>query len=139
MATDFGKDVWATDSIRSGRLVTGVTLVAQAAYRRLITPRGTLLPFYGDDDDHDYGFDVAAYVGRSPKNAVAALPGLIRAELKKDDRIDEVTATVSITTDGPSTRLVISIACTTDDGPFTLVMAVADLTAELLGITERAA
>jgi hypothetical protein len=127
----YGADTWAVNGVRTGRLVTGKLLVAQALYRRLITPRGTL--FY----DTAYGFDLSEFVGEvGPELAAAAMPGRIRNELLKDDRVSSVDASVEVVTEGAETTLVVSITATLADSgeTFTLTLGVSSVTTELLNI-----
>jgi hypothetical protein len=134
MATGYGVDVSCLDELETGRLVRGVELVAQAAYRRLITPRGML---GGSDDAVAYGIDLAGYVGAIGYDAsVRALPGIIRNELLKDDRIADVSAKVTATRTGPATTLVVEIHCALYDAGenFTLTLSVSDVSSKLLGI-----
>jgi hypothetical protein len=129
---DFGKDTSCLTGLRTGRFVTGARLVAEAAYRRITTPRGTL---QGGEDEANYGIDLADLIGSATSpSAVAALPGQIQSELLKDERIASVTATVTSSTVGPSTTWTVSIEATTADGPFSLVLAVSGVTVELLGL-----
>jgi hypothetical protein len=51
----------------------------------------------------------------------ASLPGRIRSELTKDDRILSVDATVTRTVDGAAVSYDIRIECDTAEGPFALV------------------
>jgi len=134
MAIDFGVDVsCGPRGLRTGRLSRGVTLLAEAAFRRLTTPRGTLR---GGDEESIYGEDLTAYVGRTGNTTTtaASLPAIIRAELLKDERFSEVNASVIRTVNGPTVTFSIAIACATDAGPFTLKLAVDEVTTELLGI-----
>lgn len=136
MSEGFGIDIWATDALITGRLARGAAVVVQALYRRFITPRGTLRGITDDDPDFAYGFDVAAYVGAvGTATAIAALPGLMRAEAKKDDRIADVVFDVVATTDaaGLVTLLVTGAGVLADeDQPFALTLAVSDVTVSLL-------
>jgi hypothetical protein len=137
MATEFGKDISCTTSLRTGRFSTGVRLVAEAAFRRLITPRGMLA---GGEEEADYGLDLTELVGSAETDRdAAALPGRIESELKKDKRIESVTAEVTVSRNGPSTSLAVSIRGVTAEGPFTLQVAASDVTVELLGIETEAA
>lgn len=64
--------------------------IGEATIRRLTTPRGTL------PDDPDYGFDVRAYCNRGvSRQDLRDLGGLARAEATKDDRIEDVTVTLT--------------------------------------------
>jgi hypothetical protein len=131
--TDFGRDLSCTDSLRTARYVSGARLVAEAAYRRLITPRGALR---GGEEEATYGLDLVELVGSvaSPAEA-ASLAGRIEAELLKDDRIASVEVTVTPTTTGPATAYAVAIRATTDAGPFDLTLSVDDVTVESLGLS----
>lgn len=134
MTVDYGYDTSATDGIRSGRLVRGVRLVAEAAYRRLITPKGSLR---GGRDEQNYGEDLTAYVGSVDSRFVAAaLPGVIRAELLKDERIDSVDVAVTVEDLGAGARrYIVRISCAASNGEsFALTLAVSDVDTTLLGI-----
>lgn len=132
MATNFGRDTSCTTSLRTGRLVTGARLVAESAYRRLTTPRGMLR---GGEEELNFGLDLTEVIG-SVKTAAdaAALPGRIRAELKKDERIESVDVVVTETTSGPGRSFAVRVDALTAEGPFTLAIAVSEVTVELLGI-----
>jgi hypothetical protein len=132
--TDFGRDSSCTDSLKTGRLSSGPLLVAETAYRRLITPRGALR---GGEEEADFGLDLLGLIGDNAnvESLAASLPGQIRGELRKDERITGVSATVTYVTEGPATTFTISIACETGEGPFTLRVSVDEVTVELLGIT----
>lgn len=130
--TDFGKDTSCTDALRPGVIVSGARLVGEAAYRRLTTPRGMLR---GGDEEASYGFDVFELIGAvSSKSAIAAIPGRVRNELLKDERILNVEVTPTVRTDGPVTSILLEVRATTDDGPFTLTLTVDETSTELLGI-----
>lgn len=132
MASVFGTDTSCTTSLRTGRLVTGPRLVAEASYRRLTTPRGMLR---GGADEANYGLDLADEIGSTNIVATAAsLPGRISSELLKDERLDSVEVKVTTTTIGPSTTFYVSIEGQTAEGPFLLTLAVSDVTVSLLGI-----
>ena len=95
MSQGYGLDTWCMDRLQPGRYARGPSLVAQALYRRLITPRGTLR---GGDDESAYGLDVSGYVGAvGYQSALQALPGLVRGELLKDDRVGEVIVSATFT------------------------------------------
>lgn len=124
MTTDYGRDTSCTDDLRPGRIATGATLVAEACYRRLTTPRGRLI------DDPHYGLDVRALLQRGMTPAViASIPGQVRAELLKDPRVRSMSVRVSRPSD---TELVIDLDGATAAGPFRLVLSVGALTVELL-------
>lgn len=132
MTTNFGRDVSCTTSMRTGRFSTGVRAVAEAAFRRLRTPRGML---HGDEDEKNYGLDPLGLVGSVRTKAdEAALPGRISAELTKDERIETVTVRVLSTKVGPATHWKIYIDAETAEGPFSLQVGVDGVTVELLNI-----
>lgn len=133
MATDFGRDISCTTGLRSGRFASGIMLVAEAAYRRLTTPRGMLR---GGEAEENYGIDLTALIGRlSTKAVIASLPDRIRAELTKDERILTVETTIVETTAGEGLRsFEITIDAVTMEGPFSLQVVASDVTTELLGI-----
>ncbi|HXG69984.1 MAG TPA: hypothetical protein VNJ04_05145 [Gemmatimonadaceae bacterium] len=131
---DYGRDMSCTTSLKTGRFVSGVRLVAEACYRRLTTPRGTLR---GGEDESNYGLDLTAIIGRTDARSVeASLPGRIRSELEKDERIESVAVDMLVTTDAGRTTFGITVQCVTGEGPFELQLLASDVTVELLGITE---
>ncbi len=135
MATEFGKDTSCTDELRTGRYVTGLRLVAEACYRRLTTPRGTLR---GGEDEQNYGLDLAQFVGSTNPRAVeASLPGRIANELTKDGRVDSVEVDILTTTDAGLVTFAITVAVETAEGPFTLQVGIDDVTVSLLGFSEE--
>jgi len=67
--TEFGRDISCTTSLRTGRYSTGLRLVAEAAFRRLSTRRGTL---QGGVDEENYGLDLSSLIGSTATEADAA-------------------------------------------------------------------
>lgn len=134
MATDYGRDVSCTTSLRTGRLVSGRVLLAEAAFRRLTTPRGSLI---GNADEANYGIDLLDLIGQpDTRSLLVALPGQIRTELLKDERFIDVTVTVTRESQGPVVTYNISITIETDDGPFALRLSASEVDVQLLGIAE---
>lgn len=133
-ATGFGKDMSCTTGLRSRRTVRGLRLVAEAAFRRLITPRGSLR---GGVEEANYGIDLPAMVGEvASESQLAALPGQIKLELLKDDRITAVEVEVARKDVGPEVELTITIVIFTDEGQVTLTLEVSAVAAKILGIVE---
>lgn len=131
--TGFGTDTWCLNSLSTGRLAKGSALVAQAAFRRLTTPRGTLR---GGDEEDAYGFDVAGLVGDvGYDTAVAQIPGRVRAELLKDDRLTDVQVTATIINDrGKQTITIVVVGVLADETEdFTLTLSVDEVTVDLIG------
>lgn len=127
---DFGVDLdWRDDLNPTGRLVSGVELLGQAAFHRLRTPRGACL------DAPDDGLDLSEYLsnGMTPTE-IAAIPGEIRSELLKDERFLE--ADITFTQDSPDSFR-FKIVITPSAGPvFELVLAVADAAVKLISLSE---
>lgn len=130
----YGRAMWCTDQIRSGRYASGWRVVAQAYYRRLTTPRGTLR---GGEEESAYGFDVCGFVGAVGTTvALRALPAIVAAELAKDDRGTGVSCEAATATDANGlTSIVLTITATLADESedFTLTLAVTDTTVTILG------
>lgn len=118
--TEFGTDLsWTWDVDPAHRLVSGAELVAQACFRRLITPRGALL------DDPDYGLDLRAELSRAQtREYTASLPGRIEAELRKDPRVLAVAVEIEALAGFGNYEIAINGTCS--EGPFELVVGVAE-------------
>lgn len=96
-------------------------IVAQAAVRRLITPRGALL------DDADYGFDLRGYCNRGVTlEDLRTLQNRAEAEVLKDERLS--AAAINITIEYPSGLTVTGELTPADPSfePFAFVVAVTD-------------
>lgn len=112
--------------------MTGARLVAEAAYRRLTTPRGMLR---GGEEEAIYGIDLLDMIGAVASDAEAAtLGGRVKAELLKDERIVDCDVVVTLTRIGPAVEYVITITAETDAGPFDLTLGVDDVSVDLLGL-----
>jgi hypothetical protein len=137
MTTNYGRDTSCTDSLRTGRIVSGAMAIGEAAYRRLSTSRGTLR---GREEEANYGEDLAEFVGKQASPSTSAmLPAIIRNELDKDERILSTEVDVTTKQDGPSVTYLVAVSCTTAEGPFTLQMSVSNVRVSLLGITTQEA
>jgi phage baseplate assembly protein W len=125
----YGQDLSATKRLNYGRTVSSGELLAEAAYRRLITVRGTLL------DDPNYGLGLVRWLQTEYTPAMlAALPAIIRLELMKDPRLDSVNVEITSTRDASSAvamQVEITGAGVNGEG-FSLVLAVSDVTVDLL-------
>lgn len=135
MAVGYGTDIWAAESLFTGRLARGKNLVAQACYRRLITPRGMLR---GGPEEENYGLDLPGLVGRpNPARTAAMLPGMIRGELLKDDRIADVDVAVTYAQDlsGMATFNIKMTVLTYDESEsFDLTLEVSAASTKLVGL-----
>jgi hypothetical protein len=142
MATGYGTDTWCGGGLLTGRTARGVMSVALALYRRLITPRGTLRGVADEDDELNYGFDMASYVGKvGYEVSINALPGLVRGELMKDDRVLDVVATVTPVDNGDGTidlLVEVDVVLQDEGDEFAMTMSVDDAGTELLRVSEAA-
>lgn len=91
----------------------------------------------GGEEEQNFGLDLTELIGSASTPAdAAALPGRIRAELEKDERIESVTVIVVPFIDGAATTYNISVEAVTGEGPFTLTLAASAVSVDLLGIKE---
>lgn len=128
MTVDYGRDIWCTNAISPGRTATGATLVEQAIYRRFITRRGTVI------DAPSYGLDLRSFVqAKMTPSKLAAVPGMVRAEVEKDERILRGTVRVAATFDTDERVLTITgDGVLSTDEPFSFKLAVGEVTVQLL-------
>lgn len=122
-ASGYGIDLVCFDDLTPGLKETptdSTDSLAQDLYHRQCTPRGSL------PDDPDYGIDVLDLLHRGlTPDQLASLPLVVAAELRRDDRVSDVTVTASY--DG--TTLTLTELVTPADPeltPFTLLVSVAD-------------
>lgn len=126
MATDYGTDVsCVSDFSAESREVSGPANVAEALARRLTTPRGWLIR------NLDYGTDLREYLGIEYTSRVQSkIISETKAECLKDERVLAVSVSVdSFDTSGRTLSLRISV--TLADGPFTFVLTVSALDANI--------
>lgn len=126
---DFGTDIDFQNGLNPLLvLVSGTTNLGQALVHRLSTPRLSL--WY----DPDYGTDLRAYLNETLNNAKLAQARTdAQAECLKDERVLSCLATTTF--DRRTKTMGVSVTGQTKEGPFTLVLAVTDLTVELLQFT----
>ena len=128
MPTDFGTDVSTFvdgDLDPFFRVISGKRVVAEAIVRRWTTPQGGL--FF----DENFGRDVRDLLGQATSpQTLFALKTALTLQAEEDERVREATVDVSL--DPKTRRLVIRGEIETAEGPFTLVVAVTDLSVELL-------
>lgn len=130
----YGSDSWNDGTRRTGRMARGATVVIQALFRRGITPRGTLR---GGEEELNYGFDISGYIGAVGDDvALRSLPGQLRQEYMKDDRVLEVEIIPSIYTDAAkqtSIDLAVTGILADSEEPFAFTIRANSVTVELLG------
>lgn len=123
----YGTDVSTfPDLDPSFKALAGQRAVAEAVARRWITPLGTLVY------DADYGEDVRALLNAeidSPR--LQALRAALVGQALADERV--VAATVDLTTSGPTASKTLTLRgrITTATGPFSLVLTIDALNANL--------
>lgn len=128
MADAFGSDISCVAGLDPNfTLTSGAACVAQAIARRLTTPRGGL--FY----DPNYGTDVREILAaKIDRRRLEDWRARIETEVRKDDRVASVSASLVYL---PATGiLTIRIDGTLGTGPFTLTLAVTDLSVEIIPV-----
>lgn len=136
MSEGYGSDIWCIDSLAPGRTARDATVVVQALYRRVITPRGTLR---GGDEEEAYGLDLAGLVGSSASQIeLDSIPSKVIAEFEKDDRVEstEVSFTQATTTEGLTELTLTCVATLVDEEEdFTFTLLVTEVSVDLIGGT----
>ena len=111
------------------RLCWGRENLGNAQIRRLNSDEGCLASI---GDDPDYGYNLANHLNasydRSQPGALAAVGGRAKAEMEKDVRVEQ--AKTRIIAGGDS--LTVHAELLTENGPFSLVLGVGDLTVDRL-------
>lgn len=133
MTTGYGRDIYCDDRLRTGRLSSGIVTIGLAAYRRLITRRGTVR---GNRQPLNYGLALDEYVGLlGTEAAVALLPSVIRGELGKDDRIASIAIDIrseEIEPGGERVVVTVRITAHDEDGAFEFTVAATAAESQLL-------
>jgi phage baseplate assembly protein W len=128
--TALGSDIHAvTDLDGAFRVVSGRLAHAQAIARRLGTPRGDLERI---GDDPDYGTDLRAYVGADVgPRVVFEVQSAVEREALKDERTLSASAVATFAGDA----LMVALRLADADGPFSLTLAVSDVTVSVLKVS----
>lgn len=110
-----------TIDIAPGVQASGVDVLAQSLVRRQMTPRGSALDAPND------GIDVRTFikVGMT-QTEVSQIPGVIRNELLRDERVKTCTVTASFNQVTNTMTIVENIQSAA--GPFTLTLSVTSVT-----------
>ena len=137
--TGFGRDLSCGTVLSAGRVSSGRRLVAEAIVRRLVVPPGRLRKMVDSDDESEiYGLGLTELIGRRGfVGGLPDLPGRIRAELLKDDRLSDVVAEVFLEPSGAGSvnlRVIISVALHEESESFTLTLSVNDTSLSVLSI-----
>ena len=133
MTTVYGLDTWCLDALHPGRFASGITLVAQRCYHRLITPRGDLR---GGPDEANFGLDLAGMCGSADSAEKRAMvePRVIN-ELLKDPAVESVRCDAVTAVNAGRSTYTLTIDVITASGPFQLVLEASDVTVELVGLS----
>jgi len=100
---------------------TSIEALSQALYRRYITPRGALA------DDGDYGYDLRGLLNRGLTDTdLIAIASGIANEARKDDRVDNATATVAFTGKRAAEAKLSVTPLAPEAQPFTMTLALTD-------------
>jgi len=125
---EFGIDVSTfPDLDPQFRLVSGRRAIVEVVMRRFSTPHGALL------DDPDFGCDVREMLndGLTP-SVLYQWQHALQVEALKDERVFSAEVSFDTTRLISQGVLVIRVALADADGPFRFVLAVSDMTVELL-------
>lgn len=107
-------------------------LVAQAAYRSITTPRGSV------PDAPDYGIDLRSYLSRGlTTREIQQLEGVIALHIRKDDRIESVDVSVQVEDSAKAIRVAIDGVIALSSRTFSLVLGLSDAGALLEEMTAR--
>jgi hypothetical protein len=108
--------------------ISGTLAIAQCVARGLLMPRGRLIDIGGDPR---HGFYLRGYLSaRITPRVLAEIKMGVQREALLDERVH--TATATVTYDAAAHKITIHLIGTSDEGPFELVLAVGQLTTELL-------
>lgn len=113
----YGSDIWfGENGLVPGKLARGVRAVAQWQHRCLTTRRGTLR---GGQEELAWGYDLSDLIGAvGYPAALAAIPGIVRSQLSKDERVSsvDVQATMAEASDGTIAITLVTASTLTESG-----------------------
>jgi|SRR5688500_6834067 len=108
--------------------VSGRTALMQALARRLQTPRGRV-PWWPN-----YGTDVRSLLlSKAPRHAIVS--AAVR-ECSKDERVEQVDAVFTLSADGRTIRL--NLTVTDAEGPFDFTMTIDEAAVSLIELQKEA-
>jgi hypothetical protein len=121
----YGHDLSCTTDLDPSMLeVDGLQCLSQALFRRIITPRGTLI------DDPNYGVDLTGYLNDDLGPAdLARIGASVDAEFAKDERVFRSSTTITFLL---NTLTVASVVYPSSGPSFRLVIGVGSVTAQIL-------
>lgn len=112
MAVDFAGTLDLDPSLRE---VRGRVALAEAVFRRLTTPNGSLPDF------PDYGYDVTELIGTSFNQS--QVQQQVETQVLLEEEVDDVAAEVVLEDE----TVIISVAIDDGNGPFDLTISVDEL------------
>lgn len=105
--------------------VTSTRAIAECVARRLITPHGWLI---GSPNDC---YDVRQWLNRRVTSRdISQIQQAVANEARKDERV--LTASVSVSFDGRTNTLSITVRGTSSQGPFQFVLNISQVTTQIL-------
>lgn len=125
----YGHDLSCTNDLDPACLeVDGIRCLAEACFRRIITPRGSLIY------DPNYGYDITSFLNADlTQGDIARISQGVDSELVKDER---VSRSQTAATFGAGGALTLFTTITPAKGPnFNLVIAATAVTAQLLQVS----
>lgn len=116
---------WTDDLNPTHRLESGLDQLRHDIYGRITCPHGRLI------DDPDYGFDVKGELLHKPMapKDLLVFPRRVEAEIRKDERVDEVKVTL---TQSDTYTFLLDIRGLAGPGPFRLVVEVTSAYARIV-------
>lgn len=128
MADLLGTDLSAVTGLDpSLALFSGSRIVAEAAVRRITTPRGGL--FYAPN----YGIDVREILNaKVTQQLLGAWRARIESEIRKDERVDTLSSTLAFYTQSEQVR--IRVEGSTGAGPFAFTLAVSSISVDVIAL-----
>lgn len=129
MAGDYGSDVSTfPDLDPTFTPISGRRAIAEAVARGLVMPHGQLLAI---GDRPDCGYDLRSQLSaRMTPDKEQRIKTAVEAEALRDERV--LAVTVSATYDAAARTLRVQLFLETSIGPFAMVLAVGEVTADLL-------
>lgn len=133
-ANDYGRDTLCVDCLRTGRWASGIQLIGQRLYHRIITPPGTLR---GSPTLRIFGLGIQRELGNTTAAGARGRTGSrVRTELESDQQV--LTAAVTVSEQRTADKLLTwRIGCEVQSaaGPFELVVGIDEnLNTERLGL-----
>lgn len=127
----YGEDWSCTSDVDpAGLEVTGVIVLAQALFRRAITPRGLLI------DDENYGFGLQQYLNADiAQGDVARIAFGLDSEFEKDQRVLRSQTGATFTASAGGVLTLASSVTPLSARSFSMVIVASSVTVQLLQVS----